>query len=88
MNKGTKIVMGLAVVSAILTVILSCVGLGSYWILVPTTLSVGVATVSFLNTMYYDTKGKVVWKKADVMAGFCIGFAFTFPPAVVVYLGG
>ena len=78
--------MGLAVVSAILTIILSCVGLGSYWILVPTTLSAGVATVSFLNTMYYDTKGKVVWRKTDIITGFCIGFAFTFPPAVVVYL--
>lgn len=86
MDKETKIVMGLAVVSAILTVILSCVGLGSYWILVPTTLSAGVATVAFLNTMYYDVKGKVVWRKADVIAGFCIGFAFTFPPAVVIYL--
>ena len=86
MDTETKIVMGLAVVSAILTIILRCVGLGNFWILVPFTLSAGVATVSFCNTMYYDTKGRVVWRKADVIAGFFVGFAFTFPPAVVVYL--
>ena len=86
MDTETKMVMGLAVVSAIFTIILRCIGLGDFWILVPITLSACVATVSFCNTMYYDTKGKVVWRKADVIAGFCVGFAFTFPPAVVMYL--